>query len=69
MTRRWIAGMLSVTFLGVVLLPGCDAGPSTGPAPEGHDGKSATGHSGASPAAGADSPEAKAATRKAAAPK
>ncbi len=70
MLRHSIERMLFAPLIGVALLSGCDAGGTgTTTAPEGHDGKSATGHSGASPAGGPTSPEAKADANKAAAPR
>jgi hypothetical protein len=71
MFRKSIVGLLSAPIIGIALLAGCDgAGSGTSSAPEGHDGVSAaTGHAGGSPAGGPNSPEAKAAARKAAAGK
>jgi len=62
MFRSSIASLLFLPLVGVALLAGCDSGGSGGmaPAPVGHDGKSATGHSGGTPAAGPDSPVGKA---------
>jgi hypothetical protein len=67
MSRSSIASLFSAPLIGVALLAGCDAGGSTATAPQGHDGKSATGHTGGSPAGGPNSPEAKADARRAAA--
>jgi hypothetical protein len=64
MFRRSIVGLISLALLGLVFAAGCDSsGTSTTTAPEGHDGLSATGHQGGSPAGGPTSPEAKAAAK------
>ena len=67
MFRPSIVSLLFVSLIGAALLAGCDPGGGTTTAPQGHDGKSATGHSGGSPAAGPMSPQAKADAKRAAA--
>ena len=67
MIRRTLTCSLCATLVGVALTAGCDTGPSGGSAAVGHDGKSATGHTGGGAAGGPNSPEAKAAAKKAAA--
>jgi hypothetical protein len=65
MIRRSLIGLLLAFVPCVFASVGCDSPGTTTTAPEGHDGKSATGHTGGMPAAGPDSPEAKAAAKKA----
>jgi uncharacterized lipoprotein len=65
MLRPSIAGLVCASLV-AVLLAGCETGSGTTTAPEGHDGKSATGHAGGTPAGGPTSPQAQADAKKAA---
>ena len=60
MFRPSIASLLSAALIGSALISGCDSGDGTTSAPQGHDGRSATGHTGGTPAGGPNSPDAKA---------
>ena len=61
MSRASIASLLSAALIGSALISGCDSGGGgMTSAPQGHDGKSATGHSGGGPAGGPKAPDAKA---------
>ena len=68
--RRTFVGLVATALIGTGFLAGCDGGSGGTTKPtEGHDGQSATGHTGKMPAGGPDSPEGKAAAKKAAAAK